>query len=305
MKYLLIVIFFISCGTKDQEITLVIDEANFYLSSLKCADAKKVLDSIDYQDDNADYVSLYSAYYACLAGYTVLGTVYSNLTSIDATGAGLLRSLAAFNSSNETVADSEVYTNLKLAISEILNNEDSTTDRLTKFGVTKGTDLSIQLLYMVLTELGKYLGLYGNKAVDGTKGGGAGSNGCLMNYDNPAVTPILGVNGSDSCSAIGDGSADLDPASGNFVTRACEGIVLFNVFGDVISNIDFSTNPDLGDLSSTGAIYTTAVTTAVGAYPALANYIDFKTFAECETFSVADTDELQEAFAVYIESLYE
>lgn len=296
----------IACGlTKDEELDIVIDEANFYLSSLSCEDAKKTLDSIDYQSKSADYVSLYSAVYACRAGYTVLGTVFDNLTNIDATNGGLFTSLANFSSSNEVVADSDVYTNLKLAISEILKNSSGTTDRLTKYGSIKGTDLSMQLLFMTLTELGKYMGYYGNKGATGIKGAGAGPQRCLMNYTTPTVEPIIDATGSDSCDNAGQGPADLDPSDPDFIARACEGIVLHNVFGDIVSNLDFSSSDELGDLEDTKTVYASLLVIATTLEPAVADYDGFKEFAACEAYAVADTVELQRVFASYVENFYQ
>ena len=303
---LLILFIFISCGaTKDEELELVVDEANFYLSSLNCEAAKSVLDTISYRSGSADFVSLYSAIYACRAGYTVLGTVFDNLTNITATNDGLFRSLANFSSSNESVADSDVYTNLKLAINEILKNSDATTARISKYGRIKGTDLSMQLLFMVITELGKYMGYYGNKGPAGEKGAGAGTNGCLMNYDTAAVNSILAANNTDSCSGTADGSSDLDPSDPNFVKRSCEAIVMHNVFGDIVSNIDFSNSDDLGDLEDTQTIYANLLTAAILVEPDVANYDDFKNFADCETYAATDTDELQRVFASYVENFYQ
>lgn len=298
----------IACGlTKDEELDIVIDEANYYLSSLSCEDAKKVLDSIDYQSKSADYVSLYSAVYACRAGYTVLGTVFDNLTNIDATNGGLFTSLANFSSSNETSADSDVYTNLKLAISEILKNSNDTTLRLVKYGSIKGTDLSMQLLFMTLTELGKYMGYYGNKGATGIKGAGAGPQRCLMNYTTPTVEPIIDTNilGVDSCENQGEGPADLDPTIPEFIARACEGIVLHNIFGDIISNLDFSSSDELGDLEDTKTVYASLLVIATTLEPAVADYDGFKEFAACEAYAVADTVELQRVFASYVENFYQ
>jgi hypothetical protein len=232
--------------------------------------------------------------------------VFDNLTNIDATNGGLFTSLANFSSSNETSADSDVYTNLKLAISEILKNSDDTTSRLAKYGLIKGTDLSMQLLFMVLTELGKYMGYYGNKGLTGTKGTGSGSQKCLMNYTTATVEPIIDSNpiGVDSCNDAGEGPTELDPADGDFVKRACEGIVLHNLFGDIISNLNFSTNSQLGQLQNTKVIYANLVVFATLLEPAVADYDNFYEFAACETYAVSDTDELQRVFASYIENFY-
>lgn len=296
----------ISCGlTNDEELDIVIDEANFYLSSLSCEEAKEVLDSIDYQSKSADYVSLYSAVYACRAGYTVLGTVFDNLTNIDASNSGLFTSLANFSSSDETVADSDVYTNLKLAISEILKNSNDTTQRLFKYGSIKGTDLSMQLLFMVLTELGKYMGYYGNKGPTGIKGAGAGLQKCLMNYNTPTVEPIIDATNTDSCDNAGQGPANLDPTAPNFIARACEGIVMHNVFGDIVSNLDFSSSSQLGALAATKTIYANLLVIATTLEPAVADYDGFKEFAACEAYAVSDTVELQRVFASYVENFYQ
>lgn len=296
---ILIIFIFSSCGlTSDEELSLVIEEANYYLSTSNCEAAKEVLDSIDYETNSAEYVSLYASVYACRAGYTILGTVFDNLLDIDATTNGLFRSLANFTSSNETTVDSNVYTNLKLGISEILLNEDSTSDRLSKYGDIKGTDLSMQLLFMVLTELGKYMGYYGNRGSSGEK------QRCLMNYDTATVESIIDSVSSDACNNVGEGPSELDPSNSNFIQRACEGIVLHNVFGDIVSNLNFSSSSELGELADTASVFSSLLVAATLLEPAVADYDEFKTFSECESHATSDTNELQRVFAAYVENFY-
>jgi hypothetical protein len=163
----------------------------------------------------------------------------------------------------------------------------------------------MQLLFMVITELGKYMGYYGNKGAAGEKGAGSGPNGCLMNYDTAAVNSILSANNMDSCSGTGDGSLDLDPSDPNFIRRSCEAIVMHNVFGDIVSNVDFSSSSNLGNLAATKTIYANLLTAAILVEPDVANYDGFKDFSECETYALTDTDELQRVFASYVENFYQ
>lgn len=306
MRILAIIFLCLACGAPpDAQLDNAIYEAHYHLSSLNCAKAKESLDSIDYKADSAEYVSLYSAYYACLSGYTVLGTVFENIVNIIATADGFLASMAAFSSSNETQADSAVYTNLKLAISEIIIRGGNTVARTAKYGTVKGQDLSFQLLYMVTTEFGKYLAYYGNAGATGDKGGGAtAGHNCLMNYDLAGVVPILSLNNADTCTTTAEGSSDLDPTDDSFIARACEGIVLFNNFGDIVSNITFSDSDQMGDLEDTGSLISQGVAAATLIEPAVDDYKDFVSFAACEAHAEADTDELQRVFAAYIENFY-
>ncbi len=303
MKHFLLKIFLIlavvSCGlTSDKELSLVVDEANYYLSSSNCEAAKDVLDSIDYNSESADFVSLYASIYACRAGYTVLETLFDNLINIDATTAGLFRSLANFTSSNEATADSDVYSNLKLAISEIQRNSSLTSNRLLKYGDVKGTDLSMQLLFLVLTELGKYMKFYGDGDVNGEK------QRCLMNYNTISVESVIDSVSADACNNRGEGPLELDPSDPDFIRRACEGIVLHSIFGDIVSNLTFSDNDGLGDLADTASVFSSLLVAATLSEPAVADYDGFMTFTECEAYAVSDTDELQRVFAAYVENFY-
>ncbi|MCT4641377.1 MAG: hypothetical protein N4A33_03700 [Bacteriovoracaceae bacterium] len=308
MKYICLFILIgslVSCSrTSDEKLDIALDNALFYLTDNSCTEARSVLDDIGYKAKNYLYVSLYSSTYACEAGYSELDDVFPNLTSLNATGPGFISSLAAFSTSNEIMADSTVYTKILAAIEEITKNGAAHTDRVTNFGAEDAGDLGMQLMFMALTELGKFTAYYGDADASGVKGGG-GSHDCMMNFSEPSVVPILSAGGT-VCNTTAEGSADLDPANLDFFTKGCEGIVMLNIVFDTLSNITLSSNSSLGDLKDVSTMLAAVRTAAAVLEPAVANYDEFYTVAACESQATGDgTAVFQRVFAAYMENLYQ
>lgn len=254
-----------------------IQEAKFELSSTECSKAKSILDDVGFQNDNADYISIYASAQACDAGYTELDTLFGgNLDNLDSTT--FLQSLAAFTSSNETSADSTSYTALNNAITTLISYDEaasgspSTVARTTKFGSKKAGDLSMQAMYLLFVQLGKHFAFYGNASSDGTKGGGSitGANSCLFSYTTQDavdyVTDVGGAAGLGTCtSASGTEGSDFlesPETAANIKRRLCHGIVYFNNLLDILGNITLPSSDSLGDVSNVSSALTTLMTAA-------------------------------------------
>lgn len=272
-----------SCAkTQEEKVDSAIDQAQYYLTNEDCEEARDALDEVSYQDDDALYVSLYAATYACEAGYSELEEVLDNISNISFDSTSLFGSVAALPSSNETVADSDDFINLQTAINTIIESSSTMTTqgRVDKFGDRGGTDLSFQALYMILIQMGKFFAYYGNADANGLKGQGSSfSNVCIANYLNYTRSPLLdatlGATPVNGCDTANDGHPDLDSSSGtpslNLVhTRLCYGIVLFNNFFEILTNVSIPNSDSLGDLSTAStllaAIYTTADALEVAAF---------------------------------------
>lgn len=257
----------ISCAkTTDQKIDSAKQEAKYHLTHGSCAKAKSVLDDVNFQDDDADYVGLYAATYACKAGYTELGTVFPNLANMNASS--LLSSTASFDSSDETEADSDDFLNLMRAINVILGVSSTTVKRFAKYGNAKATDLSLQTLYMILVTMGKFYAYYGNADENGHKGAGAAANVCLVKYDfHTSVDDWLTASPLNGCNSGNDGHADIiSPVDSDTIkSRLCYGVVLFNNLLEILSNISLSDNESLGSLSEVSDVMTAFFTTAMAA----------------------------------------
>ena len=298
-----------SCAkTDEQKIDSARQEAMYHLTAGDCDKAKDALDDVTADSDDALYVSLYASVYECKAGYTELDTVIGNLTSLNASAAGLFSSLASFTSSQEeTAADSTSYTNILNALKVILASSStvSATARIAKFGVKKGGDLNYQALFLVTIALGKYMAFYGDAGTNGAKGGG-GSHNCLAQYTDATALGHLALNGGDSCaSGSNTSSTETLVANSAYQRRLCEGVVLYNNFLDLLANISFPGDAsELGDLVNTETVLNTLLSTAEAVEVAVGTYKVIKSFSTCETTAASDATGLQRHFAILMENSY-
>ncbi|MFT6069917.1 MAG: hypothetical protein ACJAT2_000931 [Bacteriovoracaceae bacterium] len=259
----LILIFslFTSCGaTDEEEVEDAIFNAQQLLTSGLCSEALEVLIKIPYQPANDTYIKTLASAQACLGGYNTTVFFDSDLAKLGTAQTAFLGSLATFSTSNMTQSNSSSYQNIFSAIKTLtlaggLTNS-SYAGRTTAIGAIKNNNISVFALYTILVELGKFLNYYGNADdTTGVKGTGGQANVCYFNYTNGTAVAAVSGSTSGSCdhpgSTAGHPSLVL-PANADTRERACEGIVLFNNFLDIIANITFSgTNSgDLNDLKS-------------------------------------------------------
>lgn len=278
--FLLILSILVSCAkTDEQAVRSAIQEAKYELNSSNCSKAKSILDEVDFQTDNADYISIYASAQACVGGYDELSMLFGgNLTNIDSNS--LITSLAAFTTSDETLADSTTYTALNDAITTLLSYDDSTQPstvaRNAKFGTKKSGDLSMQALYLLLVQIGKHFALYGNaddstNPTRGEKGGGSQTNSCIFSYTTQDavdyITDAGGVAGllGTCVAATGSEGSDLlesPETAADIKRRLCQGIVYFNNLLDILGNITLPGSSELGDVGNINTALTTLMTAA-------------------------------------------
>ncbi len=316
---------FMSCAkTEDEEVRSAINEANYHLNSMSCSDAQDVLDDVDFQDDNADYLSVYAASLACYAGYKELDILFGgNLDDINSTS--LIASLAGFSSSNETEADSSDFTYLLQAIKTLIENDGgdqpSTVTRNSKFGIKESGDLSLQALYLIFVSMGKFYAYYGNADNTGTKGGGTQSNSCLFSYTTQDAVDWIGDTNPGSCIAAtgSEGSDDLElPVTAAVIKRRmCEGIYLYQNMMNILSNITLPGSSELGDVGNVqttlATLYTagiTAETTAGGGIynngaaagqNAMTTFQDITGVDECEAEAI---EKIEKFYAIFLETIF-
>lgn len=301
---LTILTFTVSCArTEKQLVDSSKREAMYHLTKGSCSKAKEALDQVDYQTDDSEYIRLYSDVYGCRAGYSQLSTVVNNLSSVSANATDLFRTLAAFPSSQEeTAADSTAYTNLQLAITELLKGgtaaETSATARIAKFGERGAGDMHFQALFLILIQMGKFLKYHGDTDANGVKGAGAGTIDCLFQYtDGTAITYING--GADSCDVgtVGNTSAETLVAAASYIPKMCELIILFNNLRDILANITFSSNSsELGDTVNIGSVLDQAIVFAEGTLsePAVTTYKNILGQTACETQATSESNNAEE-----------
>ena len=302
-----------SCArTNDVEVASAIREARYHLTTGDCSKAKDILDDVDADSDDGEFVSVMASAIACAAGYTDTKALL-NLENIDATATtSFLGSFASFTTSDETSADAASYSKIKEALDYLLEADGgtspSTINRLDKFGTSRGSDLSMQALFMGTVALGKFFAYYGNTDSVGVKGNGSGSNGCITNYLTNAqmnadlVADNGGANLWSSCDSGADGHPDLDSATLSnavYKRRMCEGIVIFNNIADILSNLTIDlpdTNVDFTQISDLfDDIYTAAFNLASSrgwgnAGAPILSLQDVTSQSTCESFSNNDLE---------------
>ena len=293
---------------------------------MECSDALNILDDVDFQNDNADYISVYASAQACSAGYKELDLFGDDLSSISSSG--LIQSLAAFDSSlGEATADSVAYQAMDSAITTLLSYDEdaggqpSTLARATKFGIKKSGDLSLQALYMIFSQLGRHFALYGNAdpdvATKGEKGGGAQSNSCIFSYTTQdAVDCITTVNPGTCVAATGTEGSDLlesPETSADIKRRLCQGIVYYNNMMDILGNVTLPGSDSLGDVSNIQTALNTLMLAAEAAESGVYNdgaadgvnaISTLKTVTSQSVCEDVTIERIEKWYAIFFESVY-
>lgn len=323
LLFLSVILSLISCApTSEEEIESAVSEARYHLSSMDCSKAKSVLDDVGFQDDDADYISVYASSQACEAGFKVLDVLFGgNLENINS--ASLIGSLAAFTTSDETEADSDDYVAIQSAITTLIESsggtQPSTSARNAKFGTAKSGDLSLQALYLIFVQMGKFFALYGNADASGVKGGGSvDDNTCIFSYTTDDAVDWITDNSPGSCTAAtgSEGSDFLKtPVSATEIqSRLCEGIILYNNMMDILSNITLPGSDELGDVENIQSALNTLMTTAeaaeTGTYNdgpadslnAISALRDVTDQATCEAETL---ERVEKFYAIFFETIFQ
>jgi hypothetical protein len=300
----------VSCGaTDEEEVEDAIFHAQQLLTSGLCTEAIEALLKIPYQPTNSTYLKTLASGQACLGGYNTTVFFASDLSKLGTAQTAFLGSLATFSTSNMTETNSSNYQNILNAIKTLTLAgavaESSYAGRSAALGASKNKNVSVFALYTILVELGKFLNFYGNADdTTGIKGTGGQSNVCYFNYTNVTAVAAVSATTSGSCdhpgSATGHTSLVL-PANPDTRERACEGIVLFNNFLDIIANLTFS-GTNSGDLNNLKSI-TNACTSIPGINT---ETCDVKTVSSCVSNAVDITDIQFELFySVIFENMHQ
>lgn len=259
-----------SCGGKSDEekVDDAIDTANIYLTKGMPTEAIDILLSVGYQNRNATYLAVMASAYALRAGFSEPNFFGNDIANIGASAANILGTFTTFSTSRMISPNDTKYLDLQIAIDTLLYaggvTTPTTTERAKIFTTAQNGNITFQLLFMVMAQMGKYFYYYGNAdPVTGAKGGGAGTandtsinnNQCLYDgYLNPGgandqlATP---EDLTDPCDIGDPGHLDLkNPSKAIIVKRMCQGVVLFNTF------MDLMTKGTLSSLSQVGSIGT-------------------------------------------------
>jgi hypothetical protein len=301
-----------SCAelSESEQIDDVVFSANNMLSYGKCQDAIDLLEGIGRKNDHASYLMTLSSAYACRSGFDEPTFYADNLPNLGTTvGTTFWGSFTQFASSIMIGPNDDSFADLQEAIDILLYaggiNNPSHANRSDKFNDTDANDMNMQLLYMILTHMGKYSFYYGNaNPTNGTKGNGSLANGNANNNDNECFiiyrqddidTTVQAYGGACTNDTGGgeNGHPQLDPTAvgaTTFVQRACQGLVLFNNFLDVLTNVTLSSSlGDLGTLQGNASLNTicSAPLIALGADGSL--LCETRSQSQCESNWANDT----------------
>jgi hypothetical protein len=306
-----------SCGeNREEEADSRMVSAEHLLTIGACDAALAKMQSFPARPQDARYVKLLASAYACMANYTTTGLI-NDLQNLFSGGIG-----ANFISSLTTMSISQTndgptnrdYAETFLAINALLfSGQTSTSEnpsaafRLEDFNTTESDEINSFLFYLILTEVGKYFYHYGDTDNAGAKGG-QGNHVCMMSYSAVGnIAAILGGGVTGSCTATGQtGSPDLKPTGGSAVNvnRACQAIVLFNNFYDIVPNLALG-SLDGVDLSSLQTALDALFTTLLAAGGLTDTTItQVRSVSICESQFAANTNDLEIYFANIFEPLH-
>ena len=292
------------------------------LTNENCQSAIDILDAIEGEKSARWYQTKASAQ-ACFSTFREISFFVSGIKNIAASSNDFGRSFASFDISSDMQASDDLnYTALLDAIETLQTAGDPTTldftGRSAIWEEEENTNMTLQAGYAGVAALGMYMNYYGNVNEDGEKGGGTGSNNCYLDYSNTfalAALAGLGTNASP-CTGSGSGHPDLTPTGGGLLTgdtltRACQGLVLFNSLFDFISNIPVPS--DSGDLSQIDDIIGLRMTECESALANLGTLLGTTvddrictttSIAECENIGTAEPERIEQYFVVTFEFLH-
>jgi hypothetical protein len=316
VKYLtlLILLIFLSCGkTTDEKISEAIDTANQCLNTRQCDCAIKALNAVGMQNENALYITTLASARACYSDFDEPTFVGTNVAFIGTPST--LGGTTRFSTSSTMLTPAHLsYSSLQNGIDTFLyagglSTSVSPTSALRGaiFSAANISDMDAHLLYMLFAQLGKFLYYYGNPSVAGVKGGGAGTNGCLANYEDVGLDVggslgLIVAAGFGTCNTLTEGHADLGAAGSLNIARACQAIVNFNNILDVLPSV-------IGSVSGNDLQTLNDALTAINAAKTLANTAKvgmnllFAVTSQTEcvaNYSSAANDDFLQVYLVYI-----
>jgi hypothetical protein len=257
-----------SCGdtSNEERVDNAISLANQLLTDKDCAGAQQVLDDLGYQSLNSEYLIAYASSQACYAGYTTTNLFSNELSKVGSTNSAILGSLTTFSTSSTSSSTDGTYNYILAAVNTLLYSggisTPSHTNRAAKFNAQDLQEIEVFSLYLMLTLIGKYFYIHGNTDSQGRKGSldSSETNNCLADYtttNGQALRAAATGGGSISpCASDADGHSELAAASANRAEYMCQGVVMFNNFVDLVSNVtisgsDTSTIQNLSDAVGT------------------------------------------------------
>lgn len=314
-SFILIFLLFLFCScakTAPEKVDEAIDLALTYLTNEECEKAIDVLEDAGRDTENAIYLQVLASAYACRAGYNEITFLTTDISSINSTLLGFMKSLSLLTLSGETVKDSAEYVDLLEAftiLTDVDSSQPSYLTRVSTYGARKAGDMGVQALFLGLTELGKFIHYYGNvDPTTGVKGGGTQSNNCFLEYTDPRAIVFLGAAGG-TCNDMStdDGHVDLSFAVASLTAtkkKMCEGLMIVTNIMDILQNITLPASSSYGSITSLPGTVADFKTAIITADPGLSVLVNTTSQAACETLvtSASEFNNLQYIYALLFEA---
>ena len=261
------ILLFISCSQSDQEkYEMSLRHVRQLLTERNCSEALRITTELNQsgtRSSDANFLYLRSSSFACSGNYDDLRFFTENFPTINSIDDNSLHyTLASFYNTNN-VPDSNEYNSLSSAINTLLYPGDTTTvsfaSREELLGERIAHNFNAQVLYMLLTKLGRYTRYYGNMGTNETrplinKGIGDQGNVCFTDYTTTASQALrqVALSGTNPCQGNTDGHSDMQESAENRVRIMCEGITMFNTLFEIINTTipRIVNSRDLDDLTS-------------------------------------------------------
>lgn len=301
------ILIFISCGSNEDNED-ILRSANFYLSERNCTKANEVLSEVpDLQADHFSLITKSSAL-VCDTSFSEVSFITDEIEVLDTNE--IFTSFTKFSTSADNEVESDEYLKIKSAINFIVNSTESsflTNDRESKYGTQHITGINLHLSMLILTNIGKWLRVYGNTDVSGVKGSGTFGNNCIYDYSTLDAQTAIVAFPTGACpnppGIVGhpdlDSSLSLSVRSG----RICDFIVNTNHLLDIMLNTDLASS-DLADVASVAPEIESIIDDATTREPDLLPIFSLYNYEECTEFgeTASNFDLFELYLAVFLET---
>jgi hypothetical protein len=303
-----------SSGTKEK-IEDGIDTALYYLSlpTPDCQKAIEELEKIGRQNTNPLYLRTLASAYACRGDYSEL-SLFADVSKISSNVASFFGSVTTLTMAPQTAPEPDAFLDVQSALDILLHAggqaTPSYTNLVTLFGERQANNLSMQTIFMLLTQLGRFNYYYGNVNATGQKGLGAGTNNCYYPYPGLIQTTIAdSADTGGRCRSTNSpvGHPQLNTATPGLTNaivnrRLCYGVVIVNNLIDILTNIDFSANDALGAIVDLKDTLDDVLSQAQSIPdPDFQAFLEVRSQSACEAILNADNEVGQYYFAAVFE----
>ena len=249
-KFILVaLLLMVSCSRSNrEEYEMSLRHVRQLLTERRCDEALRITDELNSSGNRSSdpsYLYLRSSSFACRGNYDDLNFFTENFNRLnDINNDSFHFVLASFyNAQNNP--DSREYENLASAIDTLLFPGDITRvsfeSRLELFGDRIAHNFNTQILYMLLTKLGRYSRHYGNMGLNDdnqlVKGLGDQGNTCFVDYTTTGTQVLRDVSLSNDnpCGGNSDGHPDMQESAENRTRIMCEGITMINTLFEIVN----------------------------------------------------------------------